>query len=170
MIQKKREKHNIESIFVLLLFLIFAIAVVTVLALGANNYQSLIERDDATYNRQILTAYLSARIRNNDQAGSLAVGGFQKAEVADDIETLHLYEEGENGIYDTRIYFYNGNICELTTLKDLELEYNAGTPIMEASSLGFEMEEDLIRIQACDLEGNASEVAIALRSESEVGA
>ena len=47
----------------------------------------------------------------------VAIGGFQKAETPDGIQTLHLYEEHKDGVYDTRIYYYKGQIYELATLK-----------------------------------------------------
>lgn len=50
-----------------------------------------------------------------------------------------------------RIYYYKGQIYELATLKGVSLEYNAGTPIMEAKGLGFfqEREPDHCRSNGC---------------------
>ena len=39
--KRSSEKHSIENAFVLVLFAVFAVAVVAVLALGANRYKSL---------------------------------------------------------------------------------------------------------------------------------
>ena len=62
-------KHNIESAFVLVLFAVFAVAIVAVLALGARTYKGLVERDNDSYNKRIITSYVSAKIRNNDVQG-----------------------------------------------------------------------------------------------------
>ena len=69
-------KHNMESAFVLVLFAVFAVAIVAVLALGARTYKGLVERDNDSYNKRIITSYVSAKIRNNDVQGAVAVGGF----------------------------------------------------------------------------------------------
>ena len=132
----KEQGHTIENVFVLVLFVLFAAGVTGVLALGAGSYKKLVKRDTDNYNKQILTTYISARIQSNDVEQGVAIGGFQKAETPDGIQTLHLYEEHKDGVYDTRIYYYKGQIYELATLKGVSLEYNAGTPIMEAKEIG----------------------------------
>ena len=52
----KLQRHSIESAFVLILFAVFAMTVVAVLALGANSYQKLVERDNDGYNKWIVTS------------------------------------------------------------------------------------------------------------------
>ena len=43
--KRSSQRHSIENVFVLVLFAIFAMTIVAVLALGANQYKSLVERD-----------------------------------------------------------------------------------------------------------------------------
>lgn len=162
------KKHNIEGVFVLLLFAVFAIAIVAVLALGANSYQNLVERDNEAYNRRLITSYVAAKIRNNDVKDAVEVGGFVDAEEEDGIDTLHLYEYIEGELFDLRIYCYEGQLYELFTLASNEIEPEAGNPIMEAESLSFEKEGSCIRIDAVDKSGYENSVTVALRSESGV--
>ena len=68
-----KQQHNIESAFVLVLFAVFAMTVVAVLALGANSYQRLVERDNEGYNKRIVTSYVTAKIRDNDTYDGVAV-------------------------------------------------------------------------------------------------
>ena len=134
MAKMKSEKHNIDGAFVLVLFAVFAVTIVAVLALGANSYKKLVERDEDSYNRRIITSYVTAKIRENDSMGALEVGGFTKADTPDGIDTLHMYQTIEGEVYDTRIYFYDNHICELLTLADIKINPDAGSPIMEANS------------------------------------
>lgn len=164
------QQHNIESAFVLVLFAVFAMTIVAVLALGANSYQKLVERDNESYNKRIITSYVSAKIRNNDTNGNVVVGGFAKASKEDGIDTLHLYQEIEGEKYDTRIYYYNGYIYELFTLVDLEFDPEAGNEVMEAKGLAFETKGNVIEIRSVDKEGRISTATVALRSESGVAA
>ncbi len=161
----KLQQHNIESAFVLILFAVFAMTVVAVLALGANSYQKLVERDNDGYNKRIVTSYVAAKIRSNDVRGKIQVGGFASAEEEDGIETLHMYRESEGEKYDTRIYYYDGYIYELFTLADLDFDPQAGNVVMEAKGLSFEREGDVIRITSVDTEGRTNTATVSLRSE-----
>ena len=51
--KRSSQRHSIENVFVLVLFAIFAMTIVAVLALGANQYKSLVERDNNAYNKEL---------------------------------------------------------------------------------------------------------------------
>lgn len=164
----KLPKHNMDGVFILLLFAVFAIAVVSVLALGATSYKNLVKRDDDAYNRRIITSYVTAKIRNYDDRGAVAVGGFTSPDKADGIETLHLYRMIDEERFDFRIYYYKGYIYELFTTADNVIEPLAGNAIMEAQGLSFEQTGSLIRITAVDSGGREGTAAVAIRSRGEV--
>lgn len=164
----KFPRHNIEGVFILLLFAVFAVAVVLVLALGANSYKSLVERDDDAYNKRIITSYVSAKIRDHDTKGAVTAGGFAKPDEPDGIDTLHLYQTIEGQKFDVRIYYYKGYIYELFTTANNEIEPEAGSPIMEAQGLSFQKEGPLIEISAVDASGRAGTAVVAVRSDEEV--
>ncbi len=168
MAKMKSQKHNIESAFVLVLFAVFAVTIVAVLALGANSYRKLVERDEESYNRRIITSYVCAKIRDNDSIGALEVGGFTKADTPDGIDTLHMYQNIEGEVYDTRIYYYDNYIYELLTLADNKIDPEAGSPVMEAKGLSFQMNGNVVEITARDAEGREGTMTVALRSGSGV--
>lgn len=164
----KIPKHNMDGVFILLLFAVFSIAVVSVLALGASRYKNLVERDDDAYNRRIITSYVTAKIRGNDDGGAVVAGGFTKPGIDDGIETLHLFRMIDGERFDYRIYYYNGYIYELFTTADNEIEPEAGSAVMEAQGLSFEQEDKLIRISAVDAKGRQAAAAVTVRSSGEV--
>lgn len=166
--KRSAQKHNIESAFVLVLFAVFAVAVVAVLALGANNYKSMVERDNNAYNERIITSYVSAQIRNNDTLDAIAIGGFQSPDKEDGVQTLHLYEEIEGMRYDTRIYYYKGKLYELFSSTESELKPEDGVAIMDAQELRFEREKNLIHIWSKDAKGRESHATVGVRCESGV--
>ncbi|MBO5487296.1 MAG: DUF4860 domain-containing protein [Eubacterium sp.] len=168
MAKMKSEKHNIDGAFVLVLFAVFAVTIVAVLALGANSYKKLVERDEDSYNRRIITSYVTAKIRENDSMEALEVGGFTRADTPDGIDTLHMYQTIEGEVYDTRIYFYDNHIYELLTLADIKINPDAGSPIMEAKGLSFQRNGNVVEIVAKDAEGREGTATVALRSGSEV--
>ncbi len=164
----KLQKHNIEAAFVLVLFAVFAVTIVAVLALGANSYKSLVERDNEAYNKRIITSYITAQIRSNDTRGTVAVGGFAKPGVRDGINTLHLYQIIDGEKFDLRIYHYDGQIYELFTTADNNIEPEAGNPIIEAKGLSFSRDGSVIRISSVDANGLKNTATVAVRSESGV--
>ena len=162
--RKGGQQHNIEGAFVLVLFAVFAITVIAVLALGANSYQRLVGRDNDAYNRRIITSYVAAKIRQSDQVGSVAVGGFANAAKEDGVNTLHLYQDIEGDTYDQRIYFYDGHIYEILTIANNNIDPGDGTPILDAQGLDFEMEDGVVTIHAKDMDGRENRITISARS------
>lgn len=161
--KKSGQKHNIENAFVLVLFAVFAVTIVAVLALGANGYKSLVERDNESYNKRIITSYVSAQIRNNDMADAVQIGGFSSPETEDGVNTLHLFEEIEGIRFDLRIYYYKGKIYELFSSVEAEMGPEDGTPVMEAQGLTFEREGNRIHIVSKDADGRENETTVGLR-------
>ncbi|MBR1873390.1 MAG: DUF4860 domain-containing protein [Eubacterium sp.] len=160
----KGQQHNIEGAFVLVLFAVFAITVIAVLALGANSYRRLVERDNDAYNKRIITSYVAAKIRSADAVGSVAVGGFSDPKVDDGVNTLHLYREIEGDIYDQRIYYYEGQVYEILTIANNNIEPEAGSPILDANGLEFEMSDGLVTIKATDTDDRVNHTSVAVRS------
>lgn len=163
--RKSSQKHSIENVFVLVLFAIFAMTIVAVLALGANQYKSLVERDNNSYNQRIITSYVSAQIRGYDRTDAVKVGGFSSPDVEDEVDTLHLFDEVDGIRYDLRIYYYKGKIYELFASEEADMKPEDGVAVMDAKGLSFEKKGSLIRIQSQDSEGRKSESYVSLRSE-----
>ena len=67
-----------------------------------------------------------------------------------------------------RIYYYQGYIYELLTMADNNIEPEAGNPIMEAKSLSFEKEGEVIRISSVDANNLSNSATVAIRSGSGV--
>ena len=159
--KRSSQRHSIENVFVLVLFAIFAMTIVAVLALGANQYKSLVERDNNAYNKRIM----SAQIRGYDRADAVKVGGFASPDVDDEVNTLHLLETIDGIRYDLKIYYYQGKVYELFAAEESEMKPEDGVAIMDAKDLHFEKKGSLIRITSKDSEGRENETTVSLRSE-----
>lgn len=160
-----KQKHNIENAFVLILFAVFAVTIMAVLALGANSYQALVKRDTESYNKRIITSYVTAKIQNHDENGNVAVGGFAKVSKEDGIDTLHLFQEIDGQKYDVRIYYYDGYIRELFTLANLDITPEAGNKITEAGGLSLQQKGSVIEILATDADGLKNTATVSVRSK-----
>ena len=69
-----------------------------------------------------------------------------------------------NGKLDTLIYLYDGNLLELTTLKDAEIDHKAGEKIFEMDSFEVKENEDKIYI-SYSVKGKEKETTFSLRSD-----
>ena len=156
--KRSSQRHSIENVFVLVLFAIFAMTIVAVLALGAN-------QDNNAYNKRIITSYVSAQIRGYDRADAVKVGGFASPDVDDEVNTLHLLEKIDGIRYDLKIYYYQGKVYELFAAEESEMKPEDGVAIMDAKDLHFEKKGSLIRITSKDSEGRENETTVSLRSE-----
>ncbi|MCR4955942.1 MAG: DUF4860 domain-containing protein [Lachnospiraceae bacterium] len=168
--KKVRGEHNIDSVFVLLLFVVFAGSVLLVLLFGASSYESLVKRDTKAYNDRTAISYVAAKIRHSDEKNSVYVGSFTKREdpSADGISTLYLKLIAEGETYYTKIYYYDGYIREVLCEENAGLLPQDGNEIMKAKGLSFTEKDQLLQIKVLNEDGSESALKLALRSEQEV--
>jgi hypothetical protein len=137
------QRRKTDTVFTLLLFSCFAIAVLITLMLGVRFYQQMIEISADGYDERTSLSYIWTKVKNNDGIDLVSLGDFGG------IPALFLYEVYGDTTYETRIYPYNGWIYELFCEAGLGMDPEDGVPIIRTASLDFEqLEEGLIRISA----------------------
>ena len=95
-------KHSTDILFVLVLFLVFTSSALAVILLGARVYQSTSSRMDSNYNVRTALAYVSEKIRQNDESGAVSLCEL------DGIPALTLSQRMEDTSYITYLYFQDG--------------------------------------------------------------
>jgi len=75
----KERQHQVEGLFVLLVFALFAGSLLMVLLLGAGTYQRITQRDAAGFVRNTTLQYIAAKVHGVDQVGAVRVGSFFRA-------------------------------------------------------------------------------------------
>lgn len=161
--RNQRRRGHIESLFVLLLFAIFAGTLVLVLFAGANSYRRVAERGSDGYDRRICAQYIAAKVRHGDREGAVFVGGFSDPDSEDGISTLYLRQEIEGVIYDTRIYWYDGAVRELFAEEDIAFEPQDGNEVLQTAALYFSREDNLLTVET-----GTETLVLSLRSGREV--
>ena len=157
--------HGLDSVFVLLLFGVFACCLMLVLLTGARSYKSVADRREEAYEQRICTQYIDTKVRHNDYSGGVTVGPFSVEEP--ELSTLFLHQTIEGEDYWVRIYCYDGTVRELFTEADQTMEPEDGQEVMAASALHFTLEEGLLTITTTDTAGQTSELSLLLRSGEE---
>ena len=112
-----KEKHSIQNILVFLIFSIFAILSLVLVAVGIKFYTNISGRVDNNSGIRTTISYIENKIRSNDYDGGIDVVNVNGKDV------LLLSNEG-NGEFKTAIYVDNGKLKEyLTKGNDIQLGY-----------------------------------------------
>ncbi len=129
MMKRKPIKHHIDGLMVLLLFGVFAACLLSVLLMGADAYQKVTARDEASYSRRTAIQYICTRVRQADCREGVSVGSF------DGLDALVMEQELGGSVYCTRIYCSGGYLRELFAAADAELLPEDGEKILPAEEL-----------------------------------
>ncbi|MCL2391498.1 MAG: DUF4860 domain-containing protein [Oscillospiraceae bacterium] len=136
-------RQRIDTVFVLIIFCIFAVSVLIVLMLGATIYQNMTEISREEQEERTALSYIRTKIRNNDESGRISVGEF------DGLPALFYDELFFGTQFRTVIYHNDGWIYELFSDVELGLSPEDGVRILPLSSIEFEeLENGLIRISS----------------------
>lgn len=135
--------QSIDTVFVLLIFCIFAASVLAVLMLGGSIYKNIADISQQGYDERTCLSYVWSKIKNGDEAGKISIGDFNGQNV------LMLREEYDGVAYQTIIYYYDGWVRELFFEEGLDFTPEDGTPVIATTSLSFtQLENGLIKAKS----------------------
>lgn len=154
-----------ELLFSMILFFVFALCSVFTILIGSRVYENICARDDRTYHRDTALAYITNKVRQADQAGSVSI------REDNGIPVLILTTETAGSYYETWIYTQDGILRELFTEAGSGLGTADGLEIMECTPLTFTMEYPAPghEMLAVTLDGT-EQARILLRSTQKGGA
>ena len=129
---KTIRKQKIDTLFVLMIFCVFAISMLMVLMLGASIYKNMTEISRDGYDERTTLSYFWTKIKNGDEDGLVYLGDFQG------LPALCLAEVYGDTRYLTMIYRYGDKVYELFTEEGVQLDPEDGTPVIGAEDLAIE--------------------------------
>ncbi len=156
--RKWSSKLHMNSLLALLLFAVFAVSILSVLATGAGIYKRLVERDDAAYTWRTAERYISAKVRQCASAEGVCVENFG------DGDALTLREEIGGAVFLTRIYCSEGYLRELFSMEGSPMTPEDGEKILPMAALEAQCFNGLLTLHLIDGEGVRRELLLALRS------
>lgn len=154
----KRERHQIQNVFIFLLLGLFAALSTLTVLLGAQTYQRIVRRSDAQSMDRILRAFVRGAAQAEDAAGSVFV------EEIDGVRMLTLTSEIDGEEYTRRIYCYDGALRERFTSAGRTFDPELGETICAAQTFDPRIEGGLLTVYAAGADGEPCEVCVALRS------
>jgi len=150
--------NRLDTVFVLVVFCIFAASVLLVITLGGGVYQNTHAIIQEEYDARTALSYIWSKVKNFDEAGRVYLDILQ-GEPALCLEELY----GEY-VYRTVIYLYNGWIYELFYEEGFDFFLEDGTPILPTQELSFK-QRDYGMISATTTAGT---IYLSLRGELNV--
>ena len=142
---KATRGRSIDTIFVLIVFSIFAFSVLMVLMLGASIYRNINDISREGQYEHTALAYVWTKTKNFDDAESVYVSDFNG------VNSLFIRENIYGLEFKTVIYSYDGWLYELFTEAALTFAPGDGVRIVRIDGLKFEeVRNGLIRVSVND--------------------
>ena len=141
----KRAGRKTDTVFVLIIFCVFAVSVLMVLMLGASIYKNMTDLTRDGQDESTTLAFVWTKVKNCDEAGSIYIDDFYG-------RSALCFDEVLGGtVYQTLIYHFNGWVYELFCEKGLGLRPEDGIQIIRIGELEFkELDYGLIKIVTGD--------------------
>ena len=127
--------RKIDTVFVLIIFSVFALSVLMVLMLGASVYKNMSETSRDGQDERTLLSYIWTQVKNRDGDGDLYIGKF------DGLTALCYDEVFGDSTYQTVVYHYDGWVYELFYDTELEFFPEEGQKVMEIAEMKLEEQE-----------------------------
>ena len=169
--RERLKKPNMGGLLALLLLGVFAVCILSVLLMGADAYQRIVQRDSASYDRRTAAQYIATRVRQADAAGGVSVRAFEGR------DALVLWEEADGVLYRTMVYYHDGYLRELFVAEDsvfgedgYAVSPDDGEKILEARQLQVlrdEPVENMLRVVITAADDQRQELWLMLRSGGE---
>ena len=154
----RKNRHSIDTVFVLVLFAVFAVSVLMVLMLGVSSYNDITDRMEDNYENRTAAAYIAEKMRQSGGGDCVYIGQYSGCEALIFEETI----DGED--YATYIYHCDGKVREMFTFKDNYLEPETGEAIVDAKGMSLEIvDDDLIRVTVEMDDDSCSSVLLNMR-------
>ncbi len=124
----------------LLLFALFAFVVMSCLMTGAKIYGKISDRDDTSFTMRTASQYLSVKVHETQEQNKIRVEEFYGV---CSIVLPSQYQESE---YETRLYCYDGYLCELFSPKGIKLSPKDGERVITLSELLAKTEDGILTL------------------------
>ena len=151
--------HKLDSLFILLIFTVFAVVSLLLVAIGAGVYQRVVGHMQENNGIRSSLSYVSNKVRSADQAGGIDLRQI------DGMSVLCIKDPASTAAVTDYIYFYDGNICEAVTFDEMGFDVKYGSSIAGVKSFQMSLTGGrLLDLSVSDQSGKTLETSVCLRS------
>ena len=107
MLQLENSSRKIDTVFIVSLFVMFAITAILLILIGARQYRFTADSMNRNYEIRTASSYLTEKVHQSDTITGVSVVDFSVG------SALALTDRQNNQTYITYIYYYDGVLKEL---------------------------------------------------------
>ncbi len=159
MIELNKDPKKIDTLFIMILFGMFAVTAFILVLIGIKQYK--VTADSMNYNYEVRTAssYLREKIRQND------IGAGIHVENIDGTDVLALSSNINGQIYKTYIYYYDKSLRELFVSEDSVYSLESGQEIINIAGFSAaETPQGYIDAVIYDTSGGSTDILLSTKS------
>lgn len=149
-------KHTVDTLFVFLLYGLFALLSVLLILIGARVYRRTVENTEARGDVRASLSYVANKIRSSDRAALETRGG---------LSVLVLTQRAGEEDFETCIYYTGGALKEYLTEAGAPFYPEKGETVTALTSFSFAEEDGLLIVTSAGRDGQSHTMHIALVRE-----
>ena len=153
-----KKKHTIDTLFVLLLYMIFALLSMFTVTIGIWVYSHIVDQSESRTNVRASLSYVANKLRASESGDSVFI------ERISGVDVLIFSESAEENPSVTRIYYYNGSLREhLVPSKDTEFHLGEGQKLVAIDQFTVSEIDGLFTLTSTDATGKTQVMYIKRR-------
>lgn len=161
MLQLENSSRKIDTVFIVSLFVMFAITAILLILIGARQYRFTADSMNRNYEIRTASSYLTEKVHQSDTITGVSVVDFSVG------SALALTDRQNNQTYITYIYYYDGVLKELFVKEDAAFTPSAGQTIVQLHGFIPEVvHTGLIRITFTDTQNKEHSIYLNINAAS----
>lgn len=152
-----KQKHSIDLLFSLSLFMVFVICSFLVLLFQVNGYHSIVAKGNNLEQIHTPMAYIQTQLRTHDEEGAVELfnqQGIQGLRIKDSDSGSYLY------LYETQ-----NTLMELRMVEGVKPDFTTGTPIFKIRDLKIEKNTKAYKLTIQDMNNQLSTLMVTMNCE-----
>lgn len=149
--------HKLDSLFIVLIFSVFAVVSLLLVAIGAGMYQRVVDHLQTNNEVRSSLSYIAGKIRSNDSEGAISI------RTMNSVEVLCLKQPSGSFEVTDYIYYYGGELKEQSLFDGTEFKPENGETIVAVTSFDAERHGNLFTFTVVDRSGRENSISIASR-------
>ena len=161
MLQLENSSRKIDTVFIVSLFVMFAITAILLILIGERQYRFTADSMNRNYEIRTASSYLTEKVHQSDTITGVSVVDFSVG------SALALTDRQNNQTYITYIYYYDGVLKELFVKEDAAFTPSAGQTIVQLHGFIPEVvHTGLIRITFTDTQNKEHSIYLDINAAS----
>lgn len=150
-----RNSHSVHTVFILLIFCLFAVCSLFLVLIGANVYRGIVGKMDSNNETRATLSYVTNKVHSADSRDV-------SVETLDGQQTLVIRSDFSAREYKTYIYYHDGYLMEYFTSAENGFSLGSGDRITPVSSFSIEKNGNRLSLSVSGENSRALSLSLSL--------